>query len=130
MRIIERVLVGEYNTLVDPKLRIVSITKKRLEDLLTDSEYPVYTEYPELEAYQRNIIDTNKVLGYLNNFRIVEEEITGIIKVYADFNITYRGNTYLEGDKRFYMSYVGLVYLLIEHIEGDHIEKIMGWVYK
>ena len=125
-RVIERVLVGQYNTFIDQRKKIISVSKKSLEDLLIEELYYVYTDYPPLNDY---IIDNTKVLGFLNNFRLIQEETTDIIKLYADFNITYRGKYHLEGDKHFYMHYLGNT-TSIQYIEGDDILKIMGWVFK
>ena len=126
-RVIERVLVGQYNTFIDQRKKIINVSKKRLEELLIEELYYVYNDYPSLNNY--DIIDNTKVLGFLNNFRIIQEEITDIIKLYADFNITYRGKSLIEGNKHFYMHYLGNN-KPIQHIEGDDILKIMGWVLK
>ena len=128
MRVINRVLISKFNTFNTNK-KIVNITKSKLESLLVE-KYPVFLEDPSLDNLQCGIIDTTRTLGYVDNFRIEEDDITGVIKLYADFNITYTGNKHLEGDKEFYLCSINETDVSLKYIEGENILKIIGWVCK
>ena len=130
MRKIERVLVSTFNTITEGK-RLVIISEDRLSELLTEDMYFVYLGdlgggVQPLDYF--TTIDNTKVLGHLNNFKIVGDSTTGIINLYADFTITYRGSRELSTE--FYMMTVVEQGLNDEYINGDNIKLIRGWYLK
>lgn len=119
----ENVLIGQYNQ-PNPNKRIINITKEKLESLLVNSEYYL------LQDMKGPSIDILKnIKGVCRNLKVEEEN--GIVKLYADIKIIdpFAQNIH-PLDCTFSMRMVGKPLGYDETLDGNVIDKIVGWDIK